>query len=77
MTRLRLLRDGAIGRIILARPEEKNALDRQTADDPGDHPPLLRLPRETRLYSCSVSAAAARKGTGAWIWARCSAISAA
>ena len=33
MTRIRLLRDGAIGRIILARPKQKNALDRQTADD--------------------------------------------
>ena len=33
MTRVRLLRDGAIGRIILARPEHKNALDRQMADD--------------------------------------------
>lgn len=31
--RIRLLRDGAIGRIILARPERKNALDRQTADE--------------------------------------------
>lgn len=31
--RIRLLRDGAIGRIILARPEKKNALDRQAADD--------------------------------------------
>jgi methylglutaconyl-CoA hydratase len=33
MTRIRLLRDGAIGRIILARPEQKNALDRQMAED--------------------------------------------
>jgi methylglutaconyl-CoA hydratase len=33
MTRVRLLRDGAVGRIILARPEKKNALDRQAADD--------------------------------------------
>lgn len=33
MTRIRLLRDGAIGRIILARPEKKNALDRQTTDE--------------------------------------------
>lgn len=32
-TRIRLLRDGAIGRIILARPEKRNALDRQTADE--------------------------------------------
>jgi methylglutaconyl-CoA hydratase len=33
MTRVRLLRDGAIGRVILARPDKKNALDRQMADD--------------------------------------------
>ncbi|MEP6733261.1 MAG: enoyl-CoA hydratase/isomerase family protein [bacterium] len=33
MARVRLLRDGAIGRIILARPEKKNALDRRMADD--------------------------------------------
>ena len=33
MNRLRLRRDGAIGRIVLARPEKKNALDRETADD--------------------------------------------
>lgn len=33
MTRVRLLRDGAIGRIVLARPEKKNALDRQAADE--------------------------------------------
>jgi len=33
MSRIRLLRDGAVGRIILARPERKNALDRQMADD--------------------------------------------
>ncbi|MDB4914399.1 MAG: Enoyl-CoA hydratase/carnithine racemase [Gemmatimonadetes bacterium] len=33
MSRIRLLRDGAIGRIILARPEKKNALDRQMSDD--------------------------------------------
>ncbi len=33
MTRVRLLRDGAVGRVILARPEKKNALDRQTAED--------------------------------------------
>ena len=33
MTRVRLLRDGAVGRIILARAEQKNALDRQMADD--------------------------------------------
>ena len=31
--RVRLLRDGAIGRIILARPEKKNALDRLMADE--------------------------------------------
>ena len=33
MTRVRLLRDGAIGRIILARPEKKNAIDKRMADD--------------------------------------------
>jgi methylglutaconyl-CoA hydratase len=33
MARVRLLRDGAIGRIILARPEKKNALDRRMADE--------------------------------------------
>ena len=33
MSRVRLLRDGAVGRIILARPERKNALDRQMADE--------------------------------------------
>jgi methylglutaconyl-CoA hydratase len=33
MTRIRLLRDGAIGRVILARPDKKNAIDRQMADD--------------------------------------------
>jgi methylglutaconyl-CoA hydratase len=33
VTRIRLLRDGAIGRIILARPEQHNALDRLMADD--------------------------------------------
>lgn len=33
MTRIKLLRDGAIGRIILARAEEKNVLDRQMSDD--------------------------------------------
>jgi methylglutaconyl-CoA hydratase len=33
MGRVRLLRDGAIGRIILTRPEKKNALDRQMADE--------------------------------------------
>ena len=31
--RVRLLRDGPIGRVILARPEKRNALDRQMADD--------------------------------------------
>jgi methylglutaconyl-CoA hydratase len=31
--RVRLLRDGAIGRLILARPEKRNALDRQMADE--------------------------------------------
>jgi methylglutaconyl-CoA hydratase len=33
MSRVRLLRDGAIGRVILARPEQKNAIDRPMADD--------------------------------------------
>jgi methylglutaconyl-CoA hydratase len=33
VTNIRLLRDGAIGRIILARPERKNVIDRQTADE--------------------------------------------
>lgn len=33
MTRVRLLRDGAVGRVVLARPEKKNALDRQAADE--------------------------------------------
>jgi methylglutaconyl-CoA hydratase len=33
MTNIRLLRDGAIGRIILTRPERKNAIDRQMADE--------------------------------------------
>lgn len=33
MTRIRLLRDGGVGRIVLARPEKKNALDRQAADE--------------------------------------------
>lgn len=33
MTSIRLLRDGAIGRVILARPERKNALDRTMADE--------------------------------------------
>lgn len=33
MTRVRLYRDGGIGRVLLARPEKKNALDRQMADE--------------------------------------------
>jgi methylglutaconyl-CoA hydratase len=33
VTRIRLLRDGGVGRVVLARPEKKNALDRQAADD--------------------------------------------
>jgi len=33
MSRVRLLRDGAIGRVILARPDRKNAIDRQMADE--------------------------------------------
>lgn len=33
MNRVRLLRDGAIGRIILARPDKKNVLDRIMADE--------------------------------------------
>jgi methylglutaconyl-CoA hydratase len=33
VTRIRLLRDGGIGRIVLARPEKKNALDRQAAEE--------------------------------------------
>jgi methylglutaconyl-CoA hydratase len=33
MTSIRLLRDGAIGRIILARPERKNAIDRSMAEE--------------------------------------------
>jgi methylglutaconyl-CoA hydratase len=33
VNRIRLLRDGAIGRVVLARPEKKNALDRAMADD--------------------------------------------
>ncbi|MES2180439.1 MAG: enoyl-CoA hydratase/isomerase family protein [Gemmatimonadota bacterium] len=33
MSHVRLLRDGAIGRIILARPERKNAIHREMADD--------------------------------------------
>jgi methylglutaconyl-CoA hydratase len=33
VTNIRLLRDGPIGRIILARPERKNAIDRRMADD--------------------------------------------
>jgi methylglutaconyl-CoA hydratase len=33
MSRIRLLRDGAIGRVILTRPDKRNALDRQMAED--------------------------------------------
>lgn len=33
MTRVRLLRDGAVGRVILARAQKQNAIDRQMADD--------------------------------------------
>jgi methylglutaconyl-CoA hydratase len=33
VTRVRLFRDGAVGRVVLARPEKKNALDRQAADE--------------------------------------------
>jgi methylglutaconyl-CoA hydratase len=33
MSRIRLLRDGAVGRIVLARPEKLNALDRVTAEE--------------------------------------------
>ena len=33
MSRVRLLRDGAVGRIILAWPERHNALDREMADE--------------------------------------------
>jgi methylglutaconyl-CoA hydratase len=33
VTRVRVERAGAVGRIILARPEKKNALDRRTADE--------------------------------------------
>lgn len=33
MGRVRLLRDGAIGRVIMTRPEKKNALDRRMADE--------------------------------------------
>jgi len=33
VTRVRLYRDGGIGRVVLARPEKKNALDRQMADE--------------------------------------------
>ncbi|MEO7455651.1 MAG: enoyl-CoA hydratase/isomerase family protein, partial [Gemmatimonadaceae bacterium] len=33
MNRVRLLRDGALGRVILARADRQNALDRQMADD--------------------------------------------
>ena len=33
MSRIRLLRDGPVGRIILARPDRGNAIDRQMADE--------------------------------------------
>jgi enoyl-CoA hydratase/carnithine racemase len=33
VNRVRLLRDGAIGRIVLARAPKKNAIDREMADD--------------------------------------------
>jgi methylglutaconyl-CoA hydratase len=33
VTRIRLLRDGGVGRVVLACPEKKNALDRQAADE--------------------------------------------
>jgi methylglutaconyl-CoA hydratase len=33
MSNIRLLRDGLVGRVILARPNQKNAIDRQTADE--------------------------------------------
>ena len=33
MTSVRLLRHGAVGRVILARPDRKNVLDRQMADE--------------------------------------------
>ncbi|MEO8336643.1 MAG: enoyl-CoA hydratase/isomerase family protein [bacterium] len=33
MGRVRLLRDGAIGRVIMSRPEKKNALDRRMTDE--------------------------------------------
>jgi len=33
VTRIRLLRDGGVGRVVLARPEKRNALDRQAADE--------------------------------------------
>jgi methylglutaconyl-CoA hydratase len=33
MGRVRLLRDGAIGRVIMTRAEKKNAIDRQMADE--------------------------------------------
>ncbi|HEX6964598.1 MAG TPA: enoyl-CoA hydratase/isomerase family protein [Gemmatimonadaceae bacterium] len=52
MNRIRVEREGAVGRIVLARPEKKNALDEQAAleldqalhefgDDPGVHVVLL------------------------------------
>ena len=36
MSRLRVERDGAVGRIVLARPEKKNALDEQAAPELDD-----------------------------------------
>jgi methylglutaconyl-CoA hydratase len=33
MSRVRLLRDGAVGRVILARADRQNAIDRRMADD--------------------------------------------
>nr|MBA3670487.1 enoyl-CoA hydratase/isomerase family protein [Gemmatimonadaceae bacterium] len=33
MSRIKLLRDGAIGRIILARADKRNAIDREMADE--------------------------------------------
>ena len=36
MKNVRVAVDGAIGRITLARPEKKNALDRVTADELAD-----------------------------------------
>lgn len=33
MTRVRILRDGSLGRVLLARPEKKNAIDREMAEE--------------------------------------------